>query len=164
MTTTIAATAKHLRAALKAKGWGRRHVSVRSSAGTLSDAIRVTIKDSHVPLREVEALARTYQHVDRCAITGEILGGGNTYVTASYASGTLEPLVRLISDRLADVEDDNEVAILDRLRAWRCDRTKALVVFDPQSADTHQTVCRETDRRIAAWQVARHVAGVGIAH
>ena len=84
--------AKAIRAALKAKGWNAKKISVRVHSYSMGASINVTIKDASIARKVVEAVASSYQEVSRCAYSGEILGGGNTYVSVSYASGALDGL------------------------------------------------------------------------
>ena len=87
-TTTEAA--KTIRAALKMRGITSRQVSVRSDLYSLGSTIRVTIKDAAVSFDVVKEIAQGHQRVSRCEITGEILGGGNRYVTVDYADGAID--------------------------------------------------------------------------
>lgn len=84
MSTTDRAAA--IRAALKAKGWSTRKVSVRSHYYSMGSSIYVTVKDPDIPLTEVSAIAEPHERIDRCAYSGEILSGGNRYVSTSYSS------------------------------------------------------------------------------
>lgn len=98
--------AKEIRATLKAKhGWSTRDVSVRSKYFSMGSSVDVTIKNPTVPLPVVKAIAEAAESIRRCEITGEILSGGNRYVSVSYsheaqamiASG-YAPLVRAAVD------------------------------------------------------------------
>jgi len=108
--------AAEIRKILKTKGWSSRKVSVRSEPCTLSNSLRIEIKDALVPLNEVEAVAKKYQHVDRCEFSGEILCGGNTYVNVSYQSypeSVLDPyadrIVARVEAAMAKVENDHTI-------------------------------------------------------
>ena len=86
------ATAAQIRKALKAElGLNARQVGVRTSPCTYSTAITVTIK---VPIAKskVKAIAGRAESIRRCEASGEILQGGNTYLTVEYAYGVLEAL------------------------------------------------------------------------
>ena len=74
--------AKQIREALKAAGIKARSVSVRARHGITVD---VRIKDPGVSLRKVEAIAKGYESISRCEYSGEILSGGNTFVSVGYA-------------------------------------------------------------------------------
>ena len=84
--------AKAIRKALKAKGWNAKKISVRVHSYSMGASINVTIKDASIARKTVEAIANGFQRIDRCAYSGEILGGCNTYVSVSYASGSLDGL------------------------------------------------------------------------
>ena len=79
--------AKKIREELKAAGWNRTKISVRSPHW---GSIYVTIKDPEVPIKKVEKIALAYESISRCEITHEILLGGNTYVDVKYADETVE--------------------------------------------------------------------------
>ena len=99
----VAVAAKRIRDALKAKGWGRRHVSVRAKSYSMGSSISVTILDVSVPRAEVETVANGEEHVDRDE-QGEILSGGNRFVFVDYDRAALEPLVSRVDAQLAGVE------------------------------------------------------------
>lgn len=84
MTTTEYAA--EIRQILKRKhGWNSRQVSVRAEYYSMGSSIEVEIKDAAVPLPTVKALAEKAEHVRRCEVSGEILGGGNRYVSVRYS-------------------------------------------------------------------------------
>lgn len=75
--------AKTIRDALKAElGLTARQVGVRTSGG---GSVNITIKDPTVVKSKVEAIAKRSEHIDRCSVTQEILGGGNTFVFVKYS-------------------------------------------------------------------------------
>lgn len=102
MTTTYPGSttdrAAQIRAALKAKGWTARDVSVRAKYYSLGSAIEIRVKNPDVPLTAVEAIAADHECIHRDEFTGEILGGGNRYVNASYTHDAL----MVLSARYAD--------------------------------------------------------------
>lgn len=61
-------------------GWTSRQVSVRNDRGS----IRCTIKAPGVQLAAVKEIASQHEVIHRCERTGEILSGGNTYVSVSF--------------------------------------------------------------------------------
>lgn len=78
-------TAKAIRQQIKTQlGYSSRKVSVRQRQGGLSYCFQVTVKDLDIPLEPIEKIARKFKEVDKCERTGEILGGGNTYVFVEY--------------------------------------------------------------------------------
>ena len=78
--------AKRIRAEYKRRGWSSRMVSVRSEYFSLGSAVNVTIKSAAVDLTVAEEIALQSERISRCEITGEILGGGNRYVSVSHSS------------------------------------------------------------------------------
>jgi len=82
--------AKTIRKRIKDElGLNCRKVSVRGRPCTYSWAIDVVIK---VPTAKspIEAIAKGAESIDRCEYSGEILSGGNTYVSVDYAEGVLD--------------------------------------------------------------------------
>lgn len=83
--TTATEKAKIIRAELKAQGISNRKVSVRAEYFSMGQAIRVEIKDPAVEIATVKAIAEPHEKIDRCELTGDILAGGNTYLTVEYS-------------------------------------------------------------------------------
>lgn len=81
--TSPAEDAAKIRAALKARGITSRQVSVKSSSFSMGSAIDVTIKAPGISVKMVREIAETFERVSRCEITGEILSGGNRYVSVT---------------------------------------------------------------------------------
>lgn len=82
--------AKEIRKRIKDElGLNSRKVSVRGRPCTYSSAIDVTIK---VPVAKspIEAIAKGAESIRRCEYSGEILSGGNTYVSVTYGEGVLD--------------------------------------------------------------------------
>lgn len=94
---------KAIRQELKRRyGWTSRQVSVRGQPCTYSGSIDVTIKDPSVPLPLVEAVANQYKSVRRCEYSGDILQGGNTYVTVEYDRELIERLATPVVEAASD--------------------------------------------------------------
>ena len=75
-------TAQRIRKALKAElGTNNRQVSVRADGGL---GATVTIKDLSLDWAKVHEIAHSFERIRRCEITGDILGGGNTFISVSY--------------------------------------------------------------------------------
>lgn len=74
-----------LRAALKAAGFSARAVSVRLDNYTVDVALRVTVREIDALGRaaEIERIAASFKRVATDA-TGDILCGGNRYVTVDF--------------------------------------------------------------------------------
>ena len=86
MTTTEHAA--DIRRTLKARGITSRSVSVRADYYSMGSAIRVRIVDPTVSSSLVQSIAEAHERIDRDHF-GEILSGGNRFVTVSYDHGTL---------------------------------------------------------------------------
>lgn len=98
MTTTEHAAT--IRATLKQRhGWSSRQVSVRADSFSLGSAIRVEIKDSAIPICTVQAVANPSERIHRDGF-GEILGGGNRYVTICYSSEAQAIITRRYADQV----------------------------------------------------------------
>lgn len=77
--------AAEIRAAYKARGWSNRKVSVRAEYFSLGSSIHVEIKHPEVDETEATRIAEEAESIRRCEITGEILSGGNRYVSVSHS-------------------------------------------------------------------------------
>lgn len=84
-TSNLAAS---LRAALKTAGLNARQVTVRQRNSTLD----VTIRDAAVSHAKVSAIAGAFESVHRCEASGEILLGGNVFVSVAYADALVDPI------------------------------------------------------------------------
>lgn len=91
--------AAQIRAALKAKGWTSRDVSVRAEYYSMGSSIHVVIKNPDVPLAPVEAEANAHEKIDRDQ-WGDILSGGNRYVHVNYSSEANAALARRHMDAM----------------------------------------------------------------
>lgn len=98
-------SAKQLRKELKNKlGVNSRQVSVRSSR----NSIDVTIKDLTVNFSEVEKIANTYESIRRDHATGEILSGGNTYISVGYSYDTMEEEAKKLMPKAKEIINNNK--------------------------------------------------------
>lgn len=82
--------AAEIRQALKAKGITSRQVSVRSDYYSMGSSIDVRIKDPAVSLTMVQALAEAHESIRYCEVSGEILSGGNRYVSVGYTEEAIK--------------------------------------------------------------------------
>jgi hypothetical protein len=126
MAITNTTPAQALRAALKAAGFNARCVTVRQSHSSLY----VSIRDAWVSLSEVEAIANKFSVVSRCAATGEILCGGNTFVNVSYTAELVEPTKAAILVVLNPAADDEWVTVLGDFRAIKVSRQRGATYPD----------------------------------
>jgi hypothetical protein len=99
-----------LRAALKTAGYNRNQVTVAYPHSTL----RVTIRDASIPKSAIKAIAGAFEHVDRDYMTGEILCGGNTFVTVEYTDEILRTLAQPIAAELERAEPNVVVDVAGR--------------------------------------------------
>ncbi len=75
-----------IRQELKRKhGWTSRDVSVRADNYSMGSAIRVSIKNADVSKAIVQAVAEQHEDISRDDYSGEILSGGNRFVTVGYS-------------------------------------------------------------------------------
>jgi len=73
-------TAKQIKAAIKAEYPQLQRVGVTTDNGT-DTTFSVSIPFEYRDLsRQLRDFCNQFQRIDRCEVTGEILGGGNTYV------------------------------------------------------------------------------------
>lgn len=72
--------AQEVAAKLKAIGITNKQVSCRGDY----NSITCRIKDLSIDPEVVERIAYEYEKIDRCEYSGEILAGGNTYVSVVY--------------------------------------------------------------------------------
>ncbi len=80
--------AQAIRAALKSElSANSKKVSVRIDRYSMGSAIHVEIKDASMKFAEVHAIASAYEEVRRCEISGDILSGGNMYVSVGWSHG-----------------------------------------------------------------------------
>lgn len=91
-----------IRAELKKRGWNSRMVSVRGRSCTYDSAIDVVVRDARVPLDVVKKIAESHSNVRYDEYCGEVLLGGNTYVSVSYDSDALKPYVEAVLAKLGD--------------------------------------------------------------
>ena len=101
--------ARNIRFALKAHGYSSKDVSVR----VRGCAVDCTIRNTTTNPATVREIASKNASVDRCNITGEILGGGNVYTTVRYETGVLEAYY---GDLPAQLEAGESVIFGD----WTC--------------------------------------------
>lgn len=107
--STVASKAAEIRKALKAIGYTNKHVSVRSEQFSMGSAIRVKILRDGVSLADVERIAHQAEKVSRCEMTGEILSGGNRYVTVDVSKSAFGVYERAYEPRVRALEVGEEV-------------------------------------------------------
>lgn len=164
--TTAAQDASAIRTELK-KHYGitSRQVSVRASSYSMGSSIDVTINDPAVDIREVKNAADRHEKIDRCQVTGEILSGGNRYLSVSYGKKAAAALVQQQPELLARIiacaqridQDgtgyDTDGFLVMRTNAWEC----RLSLVDKPCGRGHHL--RAADK-ITAEEVAEAILGL----
>jgi hypothetical protein len=101
-----------LRAALKTAGYNRRQVSVKHDQYSMGSHIYVTIRDLEIAKSAIESIANSFENVRRDE-SGEILGGGNTYLTVEYHSESLREFASVVVvPQLAEIADGQSADVL----------------------------------------------------
>lgn len=75
---------------LKQHGYKLSDFSIRSGA----DRVDITIKNLQILDKDIYALVRQYESIDKDEITGEILSGGNMYIFVKYDWTTFNQAAR----------------------------------------------------------------------
>ena len=106
--------AKALRSELRAAGFKGRDVTVKHNYFSMGSEIVVTIRNPEIERKAVKEVATSYERISRCEFSGEILGGGNTYLDVNYSEAALEvrknavlPNINIALERLAAHPSDN---------------------------------------------------------
>lgn len=89
--------AVEIRSQLKTLGYGARDVSVRSD----HNSIDITIRRNGLKVKAIRNIANSAEKIDRCAYSGEILSGGNTYVFIRFSDDVTDAMTKLVK-KLAD--------------------------------------------------------------
>ena len=113
----------------KAHGWTSRQVSVRKDSYSMGASIYVVIRDASVSKSDVEAIANKQQSVRCCEASGEILNGGNIYVSVKYSAEASGPLTDEIAailtgeyQRFGRVYVDRD-DVRDEWQCWQLDES-----------------------------------------
>lgn len=77
--------AERVRAAFKREGWTSRDVTVKHNRFSGGSSLDATIRSTRPTGRRVLEILREEEHVRRCEYSGDILAGGNTYVSLRYS-------------------------------------------------------------------------------
>lgn len=120
MNTTPTTTADHaavVRQALKTRfGWTSRDVSVRADNFSMGSALRLRIKSTRVSAAAVREVASASERIDRDERTGDILSGGNRYVSVSWDEDVLAavgaPYVARVEAAVAAREDAGDSSLI----------------------------------------------------
>ena len=79
-----------IRAELKKLGYNSKQISVRSGDCGYSDYTNIRIKDMAIRINDVKKVCKAFESVDYDEYTGEILAGGNCYISVDYDYDALE--------------------------------------------------------------------------
>lgn len=110
--------AKEIRKKLKELKISPKQVSVRSD----SISVNVSIKDLSINLDKIKSIAKCYEHIDRCEISGETLLGGNLYISVDYdwrvesearKSEEYNAILNLVKSKVEDIKDNVGVKVVD---------------------------------------------------
>ena len=100
--TTAAEDSARIRKTRKsAKIANARQVSVKAKSYSMGSSLTISINDHTVDIKEVRTIAQSSEHVRRCDYSGEILSGGNRYLTVSYSAEAAEAFAALHADAIA---------------------------------------------------------------
>lgn len=95
MTDTKQTAGAQIRQELKKQfGATSRQISVREGRYSID----LTIKAEGFNRKAVEKIAKQHESIDRCERTGEILSGGNTFISVNFA----HELVDAVTERIAE--------------------------------------------------------------
>jgi hypothetical protein len=124
--------ADELREALAKAGYTRRQVSVRHSHYSLGSSLYVTIRDASIDKARIKTIAQAFEEVRYDEYSGEILGGGNTYLNVFYTKEAAD-------SRAAAYTEPVKAAILeldetDRSRLVKVGNTGYWIGFDSNDA------------------------------
>lgn len=112
MTTKEKITAK-----IKELGYNSRQVSVRSRHAGYSSALLVTIRDASISINKIEEAIASFEKIDRCHLTGEILSGGNTFIDVEYndeaKAKIAAPFVELVKNAMVTTSGNSGENIVD---------------------------------------------------
>jgi hypothetical protein len=86
---TTAQVKAEIQAKLKEMSLNARMVSVSTRRGGSEDVFVLQIRDAQVDAEAVKAMAKSFEQIDRDAASGEILGGGNTFVWVKGLNGRM---------------------------------------------------------------------------
>lgn len=97
-----------IRSELKAAGYPARAISVRVNYCGYSTSVSVTIKDINISLSDVEKIVNKYKDIDYDERSGEILMGGNTYVSVRYDYDLLDAEREKYMAEAQEIIDNNK--------------------------------------------------------
>jgi hypothetical protein len=93
-TETAKEAAARIRAEFKRLGWTARDVSVRFEHFSLGSSIEATIRSEKPCMIVVRQILEGAERIRRCEVSGEILGGGNRYVSVRHTDEVRDAIGR----------------------------------------------------------------------
>ena len=78
-----------------------RQVSVRAKSFSMGSAIDITVNDPAVDIREVRNAADSKEKIRYCEYSGEILSGGNRYLSVGYGRKAAEAFAAANAEAIA---------------------------------------------------------------
>lgn len=116
--------AKQIRDGLKVLGLSSRQVSVQAD----SNGANVRIKDFSVNFNQVKELAKQFEEIRRCEYSGDILSGGNTYISISYdwqaekalkESQEYKDHLNWVTDKLFDLKENVGIELVKGFKVFK---------------------------------------------
>lgn len=90
MYKSVSVRAAEIRKKLKAIGYNRNMVSVRSDSYSGGDSINIRMKSVDIDEYKVREIAKEYESVDYDECTGEVLMGSNSFVFVEWDGDFIE--------------------------------------------------------------------------
>ncbi len=153
MGTQEAAT---IRKALKDQfGWNRNHISVTADNYSMGSSVDVKIKHPMVDPEKVKEIAKKEENVRKCEHTGEILSGGNTYISVESDGKTIHKHLTGLPEYSAIV--DKAVAFFkgEEYQGLKMDEgldCTLQIGFDPEKLEVEIHARKDYDRaRLYIW-------------
>ncbi len=154
--TTAERTAEIRRILKGEHDYTSRDVSVRVTPG---HSIRVVMKSAHVDEAIVNEVAHRFETVHRDERTGDILRGGNTFVSVDWDSDLITATAAPFVEALEELESrpaGRAVRIAGRIRAWRIDDSaNGLERFRWDVVGSHDDFENEIRRQVRGGDVFR---------
>lgn len=152
--TRAAIEAKRIRSVYKARGWTSKDVSVRASNYSMGSSIDIEILSPRVHLAEAKRIAYAFEEVRHDDATGEVLGGGNRFISVKQSSECLAELAAPYLEAFraalaqADILSGPSIEGLDQTAIMLEDKWRArlyvgdeLIFFDHDKDSTIVSAC-----------------------
>lgn len=128
-----------IRTALKAAGIKRNAVSVRGD----HNSIHCVIKSADVAYKVVADAAYAHRKIHYCEYSGEILSGGNTYVSVEYHEDVVDAIAKTLLPKLLNLKEVGQVVWNDTSANYdeHNDRFDVWQQHDGADYRDHVTMC-----------------------